>query len=621
MTPLEAKTTRTRAPGQRDTQMDLRALEKVRAIFACMSRYISAKTIYTTNNPNLAKIANAFHHAFRAYFESEKELTLTIRQYQIVWREETVYENNQKTESVAFLFFKDGVGEIIFQPAVSPAELEQFVDILRNEIYSPSSHLDIVGRLWQANFSNISYRVFDESSDGAQGDGQGSGSDAHEAPLLGNDHPGLPLPDTIASEGDAPSDRPIEPIAAYFRRIAERTGPATDERVREDRFQELLDTHFVLGTEELGSWRESFARANERDKVLWLLDIMLDFTRAHNTPAVVRDIRDIIERIVRYVVEDVDITMLITLFDVQRKLASAEEIAFDFQDLPARIKSELTNRAFLISLGRVASRSNPEVLAVLQYFQIVGRDAVPGVCEMLASLKEDPSLHKNACDTLIAIAKEEVPQIVNELNLDNPHEAKDAVYLLSRFVTGEIPPAIRTLMTSADIQVREHAIEYLALVGTDESARLLAACLDDNDVAIRIKTLSAIEGLRHPLIVGRVISMCFTDDRTARSADELERMFRTVGRIAGESALPQIREMTKSRSWLPFGKARAKHEKLLALTALRHIPGEAASQILGQLADDGDALVKTKAAYVLRQRKTGADSSAEEPCLAGQEKK
>jgi hypothetical protein len=163
MTPLEAQATRREARGERAAGQDLRALDKVRAIFARMSKYISAKTIYTSNNPNLRKIADAFHQAFRAYFEVEKELVLTISRYQIVWREEAVYENDQKTESIAFLFYKDGVGEIIFQSAVSAAELEQFVDILRSEVYSPSSHLDVVGRLWQANFTNIFYRIFDET--------------------------------------------------------------------------------------------------------------------------------------------------------------------------------------------------------------------------------------------------------------------------------------------------------------------------------------------------------------------------------------------------------------------------------------------------------------------------
>jgi hypothetical protein len=607
MTPLEAQATRREARGERAAGQDLRALDKVRAIFARMSKYISAKTIYTSNNPNLRKIADAFHQAFRAYFEVEKELVLTISRYQIVWREEAVYENDQKTESIAFLFYKDGVGEIIFQSAVSAAELEQFVDILRSEVYSPSSHLDVVGRLWQANFTNIFYRIFDETCDGAQGDGRGTGSDAQEQPLRVNDHPNLPMSGATSSEGDAPSDSSIEPIAAYFRRIADRANPAAGEAEQEQHLQQLLESHFLLSSEELASCRQRFSYAHERDRVLWLLDIMLDFTRTHNTPAVVRDVRDIIDRLVRYVVEEVHVPTLVTLFDVQKKLSTAEGIAFDFRDIPDRIKNEITNEAFLISLGRLAHRSSADVLAVLQYFQLVGKDAVPGVCELLASSK-DPATHKNACDTLITMAKDDVPQIVNELNLDNPHEAKDAVYLLSHFVTGEIPKTIHALMTSSDIQVREHAIEYLALVGSEEAARLLCRCLEDNDANIRIKALSVVEEFRHPLIVEKLTTMCFSDDRATRSGDELERMFRAVGKLAGESALPHIREMTKSRSWLPFGKTRAKHEKLLALTALRYIPGEAASQTLDELAAEGDTLVKTKAAYVMRQRSTSADS-------------
>jgi HEAT repeat protein len=78
--------------------------------------------------------------------------------------------------------------------------------------------------------------------------------------------------------------------------------------------------------------------------------------------------------------------------------------------------------------------------------------------------------------------------------------------------------------------------------------------------------------------------------------------------------------MTRKKAWLPFGKARGKHDKLLAITALRHIPGNEASNLLVELANDGDHLVRTKALYVLKQRDALERAAVEEEALLGSEK-
>jgi hypothetical protein len=275
-------------------------------------------------------------------------------------------------------------------------------------------------------------------------------------------------------------------------------------------------------------------------------------------------------------------------------------IAPDFQFLPAHFDHELTNSAFLLSLGKKASRSRDDVHDVLQYFRMVGKDAVPGVHELLAGL-EDPSMHDEACDTLVEIAGDDIMRVINELNLDNPNEARDAVYLLHHCATSEVHPVAGKLACSPDVQVRERVIDYLARIGNDEAARLLSGLLEDGDMNVRVKTLAAVEEFRHPLIIDKVTALCFAEDRGAKSGDELEHLFRAVGKLAGEKVLPQIKNMIKTRSWLPFGNARGKQNKLLAITSLRHIGGLESMSMLTKFAADGDSLVRNKALYVSKQ--------------------
>ena len=586
--------------GQAPAKTNLRNLEKVRAIFGSMSKYISAKAIYSSNNPNVGKFANAFHDAFRAFFADEKELLLTVEQYQLKWRDEVVYDNSQKTDSIAFLLYKDGVGEIIFQSSVKPPELEQFLDVIKNEIYNPSAHLDIVSRLWQSQFTDISYRVFDEFAAGESGEGRGSESESRELPLRANDHPNLPSVPENDESNTAQCGISSDSLGSYLYRIIEQNHPGADAYQTEQHVQHMLESFFIVNTEELTSWQDEFSTAYHKDKLLWLLDTMLDFTKARGSPAAVRDILDVIEHLMCYITEEAHIPTLIALLDIQRTLVHDPAIAPDFQFLPAHFDHELTNSAFLLSLGKKANRSHDDVHDVLQYFRMVGKDAVPGVCKLLANLK-DPSMHNEACDALIEIAGDDIMRVINDLNLDNPFEAEDAVYLLRHCATSEVPPIAKRLACSPDVHVREQVIEYLARIGNDEAAQLLCKLLEDGDMNVRAKTLVGVEELRHPLIIDRVTALCFAEDHAARSVDELERLFRAVGKLAGENVLAQIKHMLKTRSWLPFGNARDKQNKLLAITALRQIGGRESVNMLTKLAADGDSLVRNKALYVLKQ--------------------
>ena len=61
-----------------------------------------------------------------------------------------------------------------------------------------------------------------------------------------------------------------------------------------------------------------------------------------------------------------------------------------------------------------------------------------------------------------------------------------------------------------------------------------------------------------------------------------------------------------------------RRDKLLAITALRYVPGPDAQRLLDVLSADGDTLIRTKAVHATRQRANPglSDSSAEMPAAA-----
>jgi hypothetical protein len=607
------------SPRERESAgADPRRLEKVRSIFVSLAKYLNAKTIYAGNSPIVGKFGDAFRQALHVFFRDEKELSLTIEQYQIKWRGETVYDNREKKESLAFLLYKDGVGEIIFQAGVNPDELEKFVDLIRNEICCPSPHLDIVGKLWQSEFANISYRVFDECADGTPGEGRGPGSDSSEQQLRVNDHPNLSGDERGGRGNSALITRSAESLGKHLQAVVEHDHPGAGALDKERHLQHLLESLFTARAEELALWRQGVAALAGRNKPLWLLNTMLDFTRMNNPEPVARDVHDIINRLVRSIADEADIPTLVSLLELQKTMADGGTAAAGFESLPQRIKHELTNTSFLLALGKKVGRSRKDTKKIMEYFRLVGNNAVPALREILAT-SSDPSIHAEVCDTLVAIARDYIMPIIEDLKLDNPLEAQDAVYLLRQCVTGEVPAIIEKFLSSPDPRVRGNAVEYLALIGNDEAALLLCRLLEDGNRDVRMRTLAAVEELGSPSIIARVTSMSFEEDIETKSIEELERLFRAVGKLAGAGVLPRIQRMAAARGLLSINSGRARQNKLLAVTALRYIPGRESHTMLERLAGDGDKLVRSKALHALNLQDARGEASVPEatPAASG----
>lgn len=96
-------------PGAQAAERVLRALAKL----------VSGRKIYADNNPRLDQFREELSTTLREFFALEDELVLTIEQFAIHWQEHVVYENLRRDESLAFILFKDGIGELTVTPPPS----------------------------------------------------------------------------------------------------------------------------------------------------------------------------------------------------------------------------------------------------------------------------------------------------------------------------------------------------------------------------------------------------------------------------------------------------------------------------------------------------------------------
>ena len=142
---------------------ELAHLPKVQHVIKSLTKYVNGKKLYAPNNPRLIQFQQEFCDALKQFFVVDDELVLGVDQYEILWRGSRVYANDKRDDSLAFLLYKDGVGEITLHEAALAGEIDRFVQIITDDhVAGVRSEEDVVTRLWNADFDHISYRVMDD---------------------------------------------------------------------------------------------------------------------------------------------------------------------------------------------------------------------------------------------------------------------------------------------------------------------------------------------------------------------------------------------------------------------------------------------------------------------------
>jgi HEAT repeat protein len=219
----------------------------------------------------------------------------------------------------------------------------------------------------------------------------------------------------------------------------------------------------------------------------------------------------------------------------------------------------------------------------------------------LLSRQTDDGIHEKGCALLISIPGLDMRAITDSIDVDNPRLARDVTYLLGRSQNPVVTPVVNRMLASTDPQVRRCVLDLLVKIPGDEAAGLMVRLLHDDNHGVRQRAWSAAGNIPSAPLAAEVEALCFAESASSRTPEELELMFRALGRVCGVAVLPRLRTMVERKHLFSAQKSRLRREKLLAIAALRYIPGAEAQRLLDTLGADGDTLVRTKAAHATKQ--------------------
>src|SRR3972149_3466247 len=141
-------------------------VKSTRSLIQTFLQTLKAFRLYEANHPILSKFLERLRKDFDQYFGEFESFSLQIGEHRLYYRGNIVYESEDIKESLAFLFFKDGIREIQFSKGMEFKEMIDFLNIIRKGDLLNRMEDDLVTLLWEKDFSHITFTAVDEFIEG-----------------------------------------------------------------------------------------------------------------------------------------------------------------------------------------------------------------------------------------------------------------------------------------------------------------------------------------------------------------------------------------------------------------------------------------------------------------------
>jgi hypothetical protein len=523
-----------------------------------------AHQLYLPNNPIYKSAHDALRAGFAPLWAETDELVLGFTEHEVRWEGAVVLsEASRGSDSLPWLFYKDGVRELRFLKGFEAEELDKLLGIMQRVRKASPEEDDLLTLLWEGDFVFLRYRYVDLAVEGAPVIAEGATvrSDEEPPPDPQDDEP---LRAGVVSMSDFDG-------TLYFldEREIEYLQAEVDREYRADLRQNVITILLDIF--------EQQSAANVRDEVIELLDVlmihMLSAAQFHNVAFLLRE------------------TQVTASRAGELQPPHAERLA----QLPARLSAPEVVTQLLQSLDESASL--PEAAELVQLFEQLRGPALATVLAWLTRL-QNPKLRPILEEAATRIAAQNTGELVKLILSPLPAVALEAARRSGALKTPAAVGPLSRVLQEGEAAVRIAAAQALGEIGSPGALQALERGLDDGEREVRVATVRALSARSYRPVLPKLDAM--VKGKAIRDAHLTEKMavFEAYGALCGDDGVGALDGMLHGKSL--FGRREDPELRACAAVALGRINTPRALESLRRASAEKDVIVRNAVNRALR---------------------
>ena len=555
-------------------------VERVRTLFVTLGKTFRAYQLYDENNPVRRRFIDQLKAEFTTLWEQTERLVVRVDEDHLWLGEAEVYKSESRNDSLAFLFFKDGVREITFRLGLETEELEAFLGVLQRARKLVPEGDDLLTVLWEADLRFFEYQYVDLLAEGVTLPEAGAGNTQTELQgALQAEDEELEEQEKRAQSGAAEEERPkpqtvkqddFNPtLYSLDRREMERLQTELRNELRRDTRADVLNALFDRLEEPADRERQS--------EILRILSTLLPNFLSRGALVAATGVLQELRRL----------ESSSGVFDEQR--ISESRAILDRISAPEAIQELI--QALFDGTIRVSAA---QLSGFLQFLRGGALAPLLHASETVAH-KELQAVLRQAVQGIAGRNRGAVVKILEE---DDPVLAAGAARLAGDMQIAEAGPGLTRLLSHPDAMVRLAAVEAAVTLKASTVAGALVQTLEDPERELRIAAAKALGALQYRPAAKPLGSI--VRGRAIRSADISEKVavFEAFGIVAEADGLGMLDDLLNGKGFL--GKREPTDIRAAAALALGRIAGPEARAALEKATQDDDPVVRSNVNRALR---------------------
>jgi HEAT repeat protein len=562
-------------PSSRPGELEVPALPvgRIREFFVTLGKALRAFQLYDENNPVYQRFAQGLAEAFQGLWDELESLQVVVEENRLLVEGEEVYENPTRSESLAFLFYKDGLRTLTFRPGIEH-EAKTFLAVLNQARLARADGDDLITLLWEADLQHLRYRHVDLLAEGLELPEPGPGGTEADFQAI------------LAAESPEDGEEPAAEAAAEG---------ALQPLNRED----FNPTLYNLDAREMELLQSAIQDEMDRDVRTEVINGLFDRLEELR-PDRQTEIIGILN-------------LLVPALLARGELAAATRVLSELRGIESRdgVLADEHRRAVARLLDRLSS---PETLGEL--VQALEDEAIKPSADLLGGFFGH--LRAGALGTLIraaettqvrdlkpilrsavaGIARRNREALVSFLDASDPLVVTGTLHLAGQMDVREVSSRLPDLLYHESPAVRKAAVEtVLQLKATTLASRLLDTLLDP-EVEVRIAAARALQSMRSRGAAGRLREILQSKEIRAADLSEQIAMFEAYGSVEDPQALAFLDRYLNGKGFL--GRREPPEIRACAALALGKLATPEARAALRKSAADDDPVVRNAVGRAMR---------------------
>ncbi len=541
---------------------DPEEVASAKEVLQSLTKTTKTLKIYLPNNPIHQKFINQLFENIQSHLETFGILRLRIKRFELYHSGQSIYENSDRFESIAFQLFVDGLRELSFHPGLDPDEMIDFLNVLGREEESEGEDDDLVTLLWERHFSHIQYVVVDDL--------QGELEEMEQCKEM---------------QAKPPTPQQLKEV---YQQEAEVAPSALAPKGIE-----IPSLHiFKLKEEEIEAIKRELRWEAEIDIVGELEGMLFDIIRIERAPDLFSEVLDIIDNILEQLMLKGDFGYAEKILAFYQEMLGPSitlepELVALVQKVLVRAGDPERMLKIVPVLNKLSSEQIDEFVSCMVLFN---QEVSSSLIELLA-LVDTMKARRALCDVLVEFGKKDFDSIVSKLKDERWFLLRNLIYILGKIGDTRAIEYLPQFIGHEELKVRKEVLHVLDAMEDPRAQALLVDFLPDPDLSNRVYAIKSLakKGIKSglPLLMEMIISKEFDE----KPLYEKKEIFAAAAQLGGDEVVQELQNYLK-KGWSLIRKVQVDERGICAASALQRIGSEKAVAALLYGSDSKNKVIR-----------------------------